>query len=301
MLLDPAFLQKLNRISLVARRPRAGQATGERRSTKRGVSVEFADYRDYAKGDDLRRVDWNIYARLERPFVKLFEEEEDLAVYVLLDGSGSMDWGEEVTTGDSGETNKWLYARRLAAALGYVALAAGDRLTVAALVRSPDGAVALGPLRGQGNALRLFSWLEGLTASGTTDLNASLRRYALAGGRPGLVVLLSDLFSPPGYADGLTALAARGHEVAVVHLLAPDEVEPPLGGDLRLVDVETGETQEVTIDRWVQALYRRRVAAWQDEIRAVCRSRGAVYVPVETATPVERTVLYDLRRVGLLK
>ncbi|MCK4470885.1 MAG: DUF58 domain-containing protein [Anaerolineae bacterium] len=303
-LFDLLLLHKLERLSLVARHVRAGQAAGERRSTKRGTSVEFADYRDYTRGDDLRRVDWNIYARLERPFVKLFEEEEDLAVHLLLDGSGSMDWGEErgergEERGERGGENKWVYARRLAAALGYVALVSGDRLTIATL-QSPISNLQFGPVRGRGHTLRLFEWLESLKAGGTTDLNAGLRAYAISGGRPGLVVLISDLFSPAGYVEGLTRLAARGHEVAVIHVLAPDEVEPVLAGDLRLLDVETGDPQEVTIDGGMRNLYRRRLAAWRDEIRAACRARDVHYVPVETDTPFDRVVLYDLRRAGIL-
>jgi uncharacterized protein (DUF58 family) len=309
MLLDTAFLGKLERLSLVARHVRTGQVAGERRSTKRGTSVEFADYRDYTRGDDLRRVDWNIYARLERPFVKLFEEEEDLAVHLLLDGSGSMDWGGESSNHQISESNKWMYARRLAAALGYVALMGGDRLSVAG-IKSPTSNVQpptsnpqarFGPARGHGHVLRLFEWLERLAAEGTTDLNAGLRAYAISAGRPGLVVLFSDLFSPSGYVEGLTALAAQGHEIAVIHVLAPDEVEPPLGGDLRLLDVETGDPQEVTIDRGMRALYRRRLMAWRDEIRATCRARDVHYISVETNTPFDRVILHDLRRAGLLK
>ena len=163
MILEESFLRRLEQLSLVARRMRAGQTAGERRSTKRGASVEFADYRDYVQGDDLRRVDWNIYARLDRPFIKLFEEEEDLAVCVLLDGSGSMDWGSELGNGGSGELNKWLYARRLAASLAYVALTSGDRLAVASL-QSPTSDLPFGPVRGRGHALRLFQWLDELEA-----------------------------------------------------------------------------------------------------------------------------------------
>jgi uncharacterized protein (DUF58 family) len=258
-------------------------------------------------------------------------------VHLLLDGSGSMDWGDAgegtggqgdkgvngwgtdkrmrergdrgTRGGGDGGRNKWIYARRLAAALGYIALVAGDRLTVTGLkLQIPNSRSQIsslesqfGPVRGRGHALRLFEWLRGLEAGGTTDLNAGLRAYALSGGRPGLVVLLSDLFSPPGYVEGLTALAARGHEVAVIHVLAPDEVEPPLAGDLRLLDVETGQPQEVTLDTRTQALYRRRLAAWQDEIRASCRARDVHYVPVETGIPFDRVVLYDLRRSGILR
>jgi len=324
---DLSLLPRLEPLSLVARRVRAGQAVGERRSTKRGTSVEFADYRDYARGDDLRRVDWNVYARLERPFVKLFEEEEDLAVHLLLDGSGSMDWGgRSGGQGDKGaggqgdggtrrqgdkesDENKWLYARRLAAALGYVALVSGDHLTVSQL-QPPTSNFQLptsnlqspfGPVRGRGHVLRLFDWLAGLDAGGTTDLNATLRAYAVSGGRAGLVLLISDLFSPAGYVEGLTRLAARGHEIAVLHVLAPDEVEPPIGGDLRLLDVETGESQEVTIDGGMRALFRRRLAAWRDEIQANCRARDVHYLPIETDTPFDRVVLYELRRAGLVR
>jgi uncharacterized protein (DUF58 family) len=300
-----AFLRKLEQLSLVARHVRPGQTTGERRSTKRGTSVEFADYRDYTPGDDLRRVDWNIYARLERPFVKLFEEEEDLAVHILLDGSGSMDWGEEPGARDEGlgarGGNKWVYARQLAAALGYIALVGGDRLTVANLQSPSHQVTQFGPVRGRGHTLRLFDWLESLEAEGTTHLNASLRTHSISGGRAGLVVLISDLFSPAGYVEGLTRLAARGHEVTIIHVLAPDEVEPPLAGDLRLLDVETGEHQEVTIDGGMRNLYRRRLAAWREEISATCRARDVHYVPVETGTSFERVVLYDLRRSGLVR
>ncbi len=338
MILNETLLRKLEQLSLVARRVRVGQTVGERRSTRRGTSVEFADYRDYAQGDDLRRVDWNIYARLDRPFVKLFEEEQDLAVHVLLDGSGSMDWGEDdgvtggrgdkVTggrgdrvTGGRGDKvmgeggNKWVYGRRVAAALGYIALTSGDRLTVTSLnsARSQRSALAtrnsqfairnsqFGPARGRGHVLRLFEWLEGLGAEGVTDLNADLRAYAVSGGRAGLVVLVSDLLSPAGYVEGLTALAARGHEVAIVHVLSPDEVEPPLAGDLRLLDVETGDPQEVTIDGGMRSLYRRRLQAWRDEIQATCRARDVHYVPVETDTSFDRVLLYDLRRAGVVR
>ncbi len=299
MFLESGLLARLAPLTFHTRHPRRGQVQGERRSTKRGTSVEFADYREYARGDDLRRVDWNIYARLERPFVKLFEEEEDLAVHVLLDGSGSMGWAGEERTGIDRQMDKWAYARALAAALGYVALIGGDRLQVATL-RGGDVVAAFGPVRGQSQALRLFGWLEGLGTGGTTDLNRALRTYALMKGRPGLVALISDLFSPTGIADGLTALAARGHEVALIHLLAPDEEDPPLAGDLRLVDVETGAAEEVTVDGGMRLLYRQRLAAWREEVRAACRARDALYIPLSTATPLDRALFYDLRRARLL-
>ena len=263
-LFDDKFLRKIGRLSLVVHKRRSGQLKGERRSTKRGTSVEFADYRDYVKGDDLRRVDWNIYARLERPFVKLFEEEEDLSVHVLLDASRSMDWGGE---GSTSPINKWIYARRVAAALGYIALSSGDRLTITFLQETNNGSrpPRFGPTRSKGQTLTLLHFLGEQAAAGTTDLNRTLHDYALTARRPGLAILISDLFSPGGYQEGLSALLAHGYEGMLLHILTPEEVNPPLIGDLKLVDVESGYAQEVTIDAGMHGLYTRRLAAWQDE------------------------------------
>jgi uncharacterized protein (DUF58 family) len=292
-LFDEPFLRKLERLSLVVRQRRAGQVRGERRSTKRGVSVEFADYRNYAPGDDLRHLDWNIYARLERPFIKLFEEEEDLAVHVVIDASRSMDWGASAD-------NKFIYARRVAAALGYVALAAGDRLTVAA---TSAGRIAhVSPaMRGSFQLHRLLALLESLTAQGTTALDSSLREYALAARRVGLLFLISDLFSPGGYRDGLSVLQGRGYEVNLLHVLTPEEVEPALAGDLRLHDVETGLAQEVTVDGAMRRLYRRHLEAWRGEIESFCLGRGINYVAVETSLPFDTLILTHLRRRGMVK
>jgi uncharacterized protein (DUF58 family) len=293
---DEATLRKLEQLSLVARRVRAGAIKGERRSTKRGTAIEFADYRNYTRGDDLRRVDWNIYARLERPFVKLLEEEEDLAVHLLLDTSESMDWGE-------GETHKLRYGLRLTGALAQMALSTGDRVTVEMVrdgAKAAAGSGRFGPVRGRGQAFRLFEWLSEGAAGGRTDLNAALRGYAQSGGRPGLALLISDLWSPAGFRDGVSALQARGHEVGIIQLLSPDELAPPLGGDLRLVDVETGDAQEVTIDRPMRDLYRRRLDEWQEETAGWCRGRQVHYVPVSTELPWEQLVLQTLRVQGLV-
>jgi len=331
-LFDDKTLRKLDRLALVATQVRAGQLKGDRRSTKRGTSIEFADYRDYTRGDDLRRVDWNVYARLERPFIKLLEEEEDLAVHLLLDASRSMDYGAVDRASPSDERHKFHYARRLAAALGYIALAAGDRLTVTTLLvtngQGSRGSVAraspsvaraspsageqggkqsqrdasrYGPARGRGHTLRLLRFLEDLQPGGATDLDATIRAYALAAKRPGLAFVISDLFSPSGYRDGLAQLQARGYEVTLLHLLSPDEIDPPLAGDLRLIDAETGDPQEVTLDGGLRDLYRKRVAAWRDEIEAYCLKRRVNYIPVTTDTAWDELVLYHLRRRGLIK
>jgi uncharacterized protein (DUF58 family) len=292
-LFDEKTLRKLDRLALVASQVRAGQIKGDRRSTKRGTSIEFADYRDYVRGDDLRRVDWNVYARLERPFIKLLEEEEDLAVHLLLDASRSMDYGAE-------DGHKFRYAQRLAAALGYVALAAGDRLTLTVL-RGEGVAAQYGPARGRGHTLRLLDFLANLESDGATGLDAALRNYALGARRPGLAFVISDLFSPSGYRDGIGQLQGRGYEVSLLHLLSPDEIDPPLAGDLRLIDSETGDPQDVTLDGGLRDLYRRRVSAWRDEIADYCLKRRVNYIPVTTSVAWDELVLFHLRRRGLVK
>ncbi|HWQ84091.1 MAG TPA: DUF58 domain-containing protein [Anaerolineales bacterium] len=303
MLFDEATLRKLTRLTLIASQVRAGRMKGERRSSRKGASLEFADYRDYSPGDDLRRLDWKAYARLDRAFLKLFEEEEDLAVHILLDGSQSMDWGE-------GEAHKFTYALRIAGALGAIALAEGDQLSVHLLTSTgsdPNG--LLGPLRGAGNTLRLLRHLEGLQPGlhpggrpgGETDLAASLRAVAASRPRPGLVFLISDLLSPTSFAEGLAAFLRRGSEAVVIQVLAPDELDPPLAGDLRLVDVETDLYQEVSLDSGARRLYRQRLGEWQAGLQAAARKYGARWTSLSTAEPWDQVVQASLWKAGVLQ
>ncbi len=295
LLLEETIRRKLDRLTLVASKVRAGLIKGERRSKKRGTSIEFADYRNYAPGDDLRRLDWNVYARLERPYIKLLEDEEDLAVHVVLDASASMDWPQD---GDHNH-NKLLYALRLFAAVGYIALANNDRLMMASI--NDAGAEGFGPARGRGQSVPMLRYAHDIKARGITDLNRVLKDYALRATRPGLCFVISDFFSPSGYIDGMNALVGKGYEVIALHILAPDEVTPGLNGDLRLVDVETGATQEVSVDSAMRDLYTRRILAWRDTIRAECTRRNVQYLPLVTDMPWERVVLYDMRRLGVVK
>lgn len=294
-LFDETTLRKLDSLMLVAQKIRAGAIKGERRSSRRGTSIEFADYRNYVRGDDLRRIDWNIYARLDRPFIKLLEDEEDLAVYLLLDASASMDWPRS----GNREQHKFVYARRVLAGLAYIALGTGDRVAIQLLRR--DRTAHLGPLRGRGQTLKLLAWLEDGYTRGELDLNEALREVALRATRPGLVVLLSDLMVPDGLEDGLRALQGRGHEIAVIQVLSPDEVKPQISGDLRLIDVETGTPQEVSIDPGILDLYRQRFEAWQNQIAAFCVRRGIHFVMVETSMPWEQLLLMELRRLGVVR
>lgn len=303
-LFDTPTLARLERLALAADQVRVGVMKGDRRSRKRGSSIEFADYRNYSQGDDLRRLDWNVYARLERPFIKLLEEEEDLAVHILIDSSASMDWPPE-----DEETNKLRYALRLAAALGYIALASGDLLNVTLLQQTAEGNRQWGPLRGRHQSLNLFQFLDAFgqqalgrppTAAGTTNLNRSLRQYAQRARRPGLLLLISDLLSPEGHSDGLAAIQGRGYETSLIHLLSPDEAEPALVGDLALLDVETGETAELTLDPSTLSIYRQRVQSWQAAIAEECNRRQIHYVPVLTSTPWDTLVLQTLRQKGIV-
>ncbi len=291
-LFDEKTRRKLEQLMLSASRVRAGAIKGERRSTKRGTSIEFADYRNYTPGDDLRRLDWNIYARLDRPLTKLYEDEEDLAVHLILDTSASMDWGERDL-----EQNKFDYARRVIAGLGYISLSTNDRLIVAAL--TGNGVQQFGPARGRGYSVRLLRFISDLKPQGTVNLDAALKDYAMRAARPGLVILVSDMFTP--YLDGLNVLLGKGNEIGIINVLSPDEIEPPLGGDLRLIDTETGAAQEVTIDGAMRQRYMERVREWRDGIRAECIKRGVHFLPVDTSYAWEKVIMSDLRKVGVVK
>ena len=301
MIFDENTLRKINQLSLVTRQVRVGWMKGERRSTKRGSSVEFADYRNYTPGDDLRRLDWNIYARLDRPFLKLFQEEEDLVVHVLLDCSLSMDYGEV-------EFNKFQYGVKLAAAISSIALTNNDWLTVTAIKNMDEeepqpvsSANQYGPTRGQFNTLNMLRFMESLTATGQTDISHSLRKFVSTARRPGLAFLISDLFTPGAYHDGLSLLQGRGYEVVIIHLLSPDEINPDLSGDFRLVDCETGFPQDVSVDEDMRLLYQRRLETWRSAIQEDCRKRGIRYLGISTQTPWDRVILKEMRQAGVVK
>jgi uncharacterized protein (DUF58 family) len=293
---DEKTRRKLEQVMLMSSRVRAGAMKGERRSTKRGTSIEFADYRNYTRGDDLRRLDWNIYARLQRPYIKLLEDEEDLAVHILLDTSASMDWPQEDAPPDE---NKFTFARRLAAGLAYTSLTTNDRMLLTAINES--GTDSFGPARGRARGIAMLDFVSRLQPRGVTDLNTVLRDYALRASRPGLLFLISDMFSPTGHMDGLRALMGKGYEVVVLHVLSPDEVDPELNGDLRLIDVETGSGQEVTVDAAMREIYTLRLNAWRDEMRLEVMRRGGHYLFTDTRAAWEKLILQDMRRLGLLK
>ncbi|MBI3636941.1 MAG: DUF58 domain-containing protein, partial [Candidatus Rokubacteria bacterium] len=242
------FLAQLERLSLATRRAFRGHVKGERRSPRKGHSVEFSDYRQYGIGDDLRYVDWNVFARLDRLHVKLFVEEEDLCLHLLVDASASMQFGRP---------SKLDYARRVAAALGFVGLVNLERVGVGVLrARAAEG---WPPARGRNQFPALADFLGDVRPDGATSLNEALAGYAMRSREPGLAVLISDLFDPAGFESGLRALLERRFEVHIIHCLDAEELNPTLDGDLRLTDSETGEVRELTIDGDALRGYRDRL------------------------------------------
>jgi uncharacterized protein (DUF58 family) len=290
-LLDPAFLQRLEALSLVSRRRVRGRQHGERRSLVRGRGIEFDDYRAYDPGDDYRYIDWNIASRLDRFFVKLFSEEEDLDVRLLVDSSRSMAAGAPVS--------KLLLAKQLAAAIGYIGLVNLDRLDVGVFSSGPGP--RLSRLRGRARAFDLLRFLDGVVPEGTTDLSLAVRRTLDASPRRGLLVVISDLLDPHGYEAGL--LRARHHRMQtfVIHVLADDELAPRLSGELRLVDAETRRAVDVTVDADALRAYTAARDAYLEGIQRFCFRHGIDYLRTTTSVAVDALVLRYLRQGGLVR
>ena len=289
-LLDASFLRHLEQLQLLCKKVFLGRMKGERRSKKRGVSIEFADYRDYSKGDDLRFLDWNIFGRLDRLFTKLFHEEEDLYLYVLIDTSGSMNMGDP--------SKSW-YAKRAAAALSYISLSGLDRVCLVGF--NEERYRWLRPTRGKSRIWSIIDFLEQLPMEGETSLAEGCRRFALQQSRGGVVVLLSDLFDPSGYEDAFKHLIQNRNDLYVIQVLSPQEMHPDLFGALRLLDVETGEPVEITVTEELLNTYERRLRAFQADVTRLSNRYGVHYLPVTTDRPIERLLTDTFRRMGLIE
>jgi uncharacterized protein (DUF58 family) len=280
---DEGIMRRLERLQIVSNRPHGSSPHGGRRSKQRGTSVEFADYREYSRGDDLRQIDWNVFGRSEKLFVKLREDEESLTVHLLVDCSRSMDFGRH---------NKLHYARRVTAALGYAALASHDRVEAAGF--SERVTAHLPPLRAKGQTGRLFNFLADLRPAGGTDLTNALRAYSSMHRRSGLVILVSDLLSPGGL-EGLAALLDRGFEAVLLHVLDPVETDPDPAGEVELYDRESGERLRMSLDSATVDAYRRRLTGWLAETEAFCAKRLVRYLTVSTAMPLDELIFRQLR------
>jgi len=288
-LFDDEFQRKLESLALVSRRVFAGRMRAERRSKKKGSGVEFADHRAYAPGDDFRFVDWNVYRRFGKLLVRLFEEEEDLSIYFIIDCSGSMAFGSP---------SKFDQARRLCAALAYVGLANLDRVT---LVAAHENAGSVMPsTRGKNRIFKVFQYLNQLECSGVTDLGQSLKTFVAQHKRRGLVILLSDLYDPHGFERGINVLRYNKFEPFVLHILDESDGGPKLTGDVRLYDCETGEERDVTVTPKVLSQFRTAYQAYLTEVRKFCTERQVPYVPADVNIPFDDLVLRVLRRGGFL-
>lgn len=280
-LLDAAFLARLERLALRSRTRASGSRAGAHTSRRRGQSLEFVDHREYVPGDDIRHLDWHLVGRLDKLFIKLFEAKEDRSLSVLLDRSASMGGA------------KWTAARKAAAAMAWASLCGLDRVQLLALDRSAQAEGR--PARGRSAMHRFFRFLSGAEAAGETYLARALR--SLPPARAGaMTVLVSDLWDPSGFDEAFSRLAHRGGDAHVLHVLDSRELDPPLVGDLTLVDAETGAELNVTVDRPARARYHAAALAWIDGAQEAARRRGLGYFRLDAAQPVEEALIDWLRQ-----
>ena len=295
-LIDSRLMARLDQLDVVSRKIFSSKIQGERKSRRRGQSVEFADFRNYAPGDDLRFVDWNIYARLDRLFLKMFLEEEDLSMVIAIDTSASM---------DTGEPNKFDYARRLAMALGYVGLVNNHRVSLVGFGSSETGpAMArLSGLRGRRRTREMGSWLLARTCAGEAHFAEAMKAIALGGLGRGVLVIVSDFLHADGFERGLRSLSGRGFDLFAMQLLSPQETDPARGGlsgDMRLVDCESAAEIEVTASSAILAQYRAAMGGHIESLRDFCVRRAITHTLVETTQDLDALLLDYLRRRGLL-
>jgi len=287
-LLDPAFLGRLERLQLATRRPLSGRLSGEHRSRRHGSSLDFADYREYHPGDDFRRIDYHLLARLDVLALKLFEADDDLHVRLLVDTSASM------ATGD-----KLAQAARLAGALGFVSLVRRDSVSVHTMP-AMSGANSAPRFSGRNAAASLFAHLESLEAGGTTPFVHAAANLLGRPGPPGLTIVFSDLLTPE-WNTAISRLPARGGDVVVVQVLHGEELDPTDAGDLDLIDRETGARVPVSLSDATRSEYRTLVSRWLDEVALRCRSVDAGYMLVLDDEDIEPMLLAAWRHEGLLR
>jgi uncharacterized protein (DUF58 family) len=263
---------------------------GERRSKKRGESVEFADYRNYVVGDDLRFLDWNAYARLEKLFLKLFLEEEDLNVTLLFDVSGSMDWGDP---------KKGLYVKQVVAAIAYIGLVNYDRVSLYAY--NQGLAHEMRGVRGRRFSSQVMKFLNDIPLEGSSNLAAAAKLFAIRNRGKGVVIIISDFLDKSGYANGMRYLIGRDLDLYVIHVLSPQEIDPTLVGDLKLRDIEDDDIAEVSVTKALLDRYKANLTAYCMELKNYCSRREITYLFTNTRVPFDVLVMSYLRQQGLLR
>ena len=288
-LLDAKFLKQIARLHIHSEDVFRGQLKGERRSLNRGASVEFADYRTYELGDDLRHIDWNVYARLDRLFLKLFNAEEDLPIHILIDNSSSMDFGQPT---------KLACAKRIAAALSYIGLISWDRVSVYTFSDQLKSIVSL--VYGKSQFPKLSQAIEEIAGRGKTHLTTCLQRFGTEIKGTGVGIIISDFWDMDGYETGIKQLLSRGFDLTLIHLLSDEEMRPRLSGELQLVDAETGQSKEITVNEGALVSYTERLNAFCEKLKRYCLNRGATYIRMNHQIPIEKFILHDLRRHGFI-
>lgn len=288
-LFDDQFQRKLEYLAIVSRRVFAGKMRAERRTKKSGSGIEFADHRDYAPGDDFRYLDWGVYQRFGRLLLRLFEEEEDLSIYLIVDTSSSMGFGRD---------KKIVYAKRLCAALAYIGLANLDRVTI---VTTTDRILdRMPPTRGKQRIFKVFQFLREARADGTTDLGTAMKTFVAQHKRRGLAILLSDLYDPAGFENGINTLRFNKFEPYVLHLVDPTDAVPDLRGDVRVYDCETGDEREVTVTNRVLERFKETYQEYLNEVQLFCTTKQVPYVQADINVAFDEMVLRVLRRGGMV-
>jgi uncharacterized protein (DUF58 family) len=280
---DDQFLKKLEYLHVVSKRAFTGHNRADRLTPTRGRGLEFADHRPYTAGDDFRHIDWKAYKRLNRLLLRLFDEERDLPIYLMIDTSRSM-----------AEPAKFDMARRIAAALCYIGLVHLDKLTILPFGRGLGQESAVG--RGKGRIFRIFEQLERMEADGQTDLRESFKEFASRPRQRGLTVILSDFFDPGGFEAGLKILRTLGHDVFVVHVTSERDRDPGAFGEVRFVDVETGELREVEVTPRLASAYVKAWNAHAADLEHFCGRYDIGYVRADAERPFEEIVLKTFRQ-----
>lgn len=289
-LLSPELLTKLEAMELVSRKIFRGRMKGERRSKRKGQSVEFADFRNYVPGDDLRFIDWNMVARLDKLFLKLFLEEEDLHFYAAIDISQSMNFGQPT---------KLEYAKQLAAALGYIGLCRADRVRIEPLDGSPSSNAPV--LRGRKSLWQMLQYLDGIKPGNNCSFSQGIKSFCIRNKGKGILLIISDLMDKNGYQEALKYLVARDLDVYLVHVLSQEEIDPALAGDLKLIDCEDRDIAEISVSQRLIDRYRRTLATFIEQAREFCARRGIVYTMTSTERSVDRLVSHYLRQRGMVR
>jgi uncharacterized protein (DUF58 family) len=302
-LFDDEFQRKLDYLAIVSRRVFSGRMRAERRTKKSGSGVEFADHRDYQPGDDIRYLDWSVYQRFDRLLLRLFEEEEDLAIYFIIDASASMGFDDGASgdgrRGSHQRGKKLRYAKRVCAALAYVGLANLDRVSI---VSTSDHILDRMPqTRGKARIFKVFRFLQELEPTGVTDLEDALKSFVAQNKRRGLAVLISDLYDPRGFERGLNVLRYNKFDPFVVHIVDPGDAKPRLHGDVLLYDCETGDEREVTVTAKVLERFGEAHRAYLADIERFCATHQVPYIAADVSVPFDELILRVFRRGGFLR